>query len=140
VKNLKDCLARILFTAFAMAPTLAGQSAPPPDPNFFPPPPRAVVALVRNESGTAIKTFPILPGQTLKVYDPYYDFIKIETVFPVTVHIGKCNSDSVTEFECRDVPGDSYITIYDSRVGISPDFSPRSPVKIIAVHHEPTPH
>jgi hypothetical protein len=85
-----------------------------------------------------VVTFRLLPGQALKLYDPYFDFVKVEAVFPVAVHMGNCNSEQTSEFECRDIPADSYIIIYDSRAGTSPDFSPPNRVKFIAVHHRPT--
>jgi len=71
------------------------------------------------------------------LYDPYYDFVKIEAIFPVAVHIGKCDSELTSEFECRDIPENSYIIVYDTRAGTSPDSSPPNRVKFIAVHHRP---
>lgn len=83
-------------------------------------------------------TFRLLPGQALKLYDPYYDFVKIEAPYPIAVHMGKCDSELTTEFECRDVPENSYIIVYDSRAGVSPDDSPPNRVKFTAVRHKPT--
>jgi hypothetical protein len=138
MKNLKSFLVSHFLIAIAAAPALIGQSTPPPEANFFPRPPTKVGILLKDDSGARIRTFSILPGQALKVYNPYYDFIKIESNFPVAVHMGKCESESTTEFECREAPADSYVIVYDSRVGISPDFSPLNPIKFTAVHHTPS--
>jgi hypothetical protein len=137
MKNLKAFFALPGLIAIISVPALIGQSTPPPPPNSFPTPPRDVEALWKSNTGTRIVTFPILPGQALKVYNPYFDYVKIETTFPVAVHMGNCNSERTIEFECRDLPPDSYILVYDSRVGTSPDYSPRNPIKFIAVHHRP---
>jgi hypothetical protein len=119
----------ILITAL---PTLPAQS------DFYPTPPRRVEALFRDPTGTKVVTFRLLPGQALKLYDPYYDFIKVEAPYPVAVHMGKCDSELTTEFECRDIPENSYIIVYDSRAGVSPDMSPPNRVKFTAVRHRPT--
>ncbi len=87
---------------------------------------------------TVTVTFLLLPGQTLKLYDPYYDFVKMTSDFPVALHGANCNSDGPTDFDCRNIPSDRYLIIDDSRIGISPDSSPANRVKFVAVHHRAT--
>jgi hypothetical protein len=132
-------IAGLMLLAFVLP---AQQSQPrdptqqPPPPWSFPTPPPRVEALWKSDDGTRTVTFKILPGQALRVYNPYFDFVKIQTRFPVSVHMSpSCSSERTTEFDCRDVPPDAYIVVYDSRVGVSPDYSPANPIKFICVHH-----
>lgn len=98
-------------------------------------PPMRVRALFKNDAGTVTVTFLLLPGQTLKLYDPYFDFVKITSDFPVSVRGTDCSSDGPTDFDCRNIPNDRYLIIDDSRVGVSPESSPSNRVKFVAVRH-----
>ena len=124
----------ILLT-FIPALALAQQSATPPPPSSFPTPPESVQALWKSPDGTRIVVFKILPGQALKLYDPYYDFVRIESRFPVAVYGGDCRETKTIQADCRNVPPDSYIKVYDSRVGASPEFSAQNGIKITALKH-----
>lgn len=98
-------------------------------------PPMRVRALFKNDSGTVTVTFLLLPGQTLKLFDPYYDFVKVTSDFPISIHGADCSGDQATDFDCRNIPENKYLMIDDSRVGVTPDSSPANRVKFIAVHH-----
>lgn len=98
-------------------------------------PPMRVRALFKNSAGTVTVTFLLLPGQTLKLYDPYYDFVKITSDFPISLPLGGCRSTGSTEFDCRNIANDQYLIIDDGRIGVPPDSSPANRVKFIAVHH-----
>lgn len=111
---------------------------PPQNSSSISKPPTRVRALFKNNAGTVTVTFLLLPGQTLKLYDPYYDFVKMTSDFPVALHGANCNSDGPTDFDCRNIPSDRYLIIDDSRIGISPDSSPANRVKFVAVHHRAT--
>jgi hypothetical protein len=137
MKNLKAFLALQALITIGAVSSLAAQTASQPSSDFSPTPPRRVEALFRDPSGTKVVTFRLLPGQALKLYDPYYDFVKVEAVFPVAVHMGQCNTEQTSEFECRGIPENSYIIVYDTRAGTSPDFSPPNRLKFTAVHHRP---
>ncbi|MGC1968727.1 MAG: hypothetical protein WA673_19860 [Candidatus Acidiferrales bacterium] len=130
MKKLLACLALVIAAVIA-----APQTAVPPPPYNFPTPPESVQALWKSPDGTRIVVFKILPGQALKLYDPYYDFVRIESRFPVAVYGGDCHETKTTQADCRNVPPDSYIKVYDSRVGASPEFSAQNGIKITALKH-----
>jgi hypothetical protein len=94
-----------------------------------------VRALFKNDAGTVTVTFLLLPGQTLKLYDPYYDFLKVSSDFPISIKGTNCRSDGSTDFDCRDIPSDRYLIIDDGRIGVSPDSSPSNRVKFIGIRH-----
>lgn len=91
--------------------------------------------MFKNDAGTVTVTFLVLPGQTLELYDPYFDFVKVTADFPISLGGVDCTLDGPTDFDCRDIPKDRYLIIDDSRAGVSPDSSPANRIKFVAVHH-----
>jgi len=105
----------------------------PTTPAAIPKPAAEYEALWRQSSGVRIVTFPILPGQELNVSDPEFNFIKVETDYPVLVKIGHCQATNTLRIRCKNVPDGALILVQDSRIGISPDEVPRNKIRITAV-------
>jgi hypothetical protein len=91
--------------------------------------------LRQGSDGTRTTTFPIYPGQELRVTNPQYRFIKIESDFPVTIQIGSCQFTGTKNASCDEVSVNDPIRIWDLRGGTPPDGGADNRIKITAREH-----
>jgi hypothetical protein len=83
-----------------------------------------------------IVTFPIYAGQELNVSNPEFNFVKIESDFPVIVQIGSCQFTETKRASCNDVSTDDLIKVQDLRAGAPADQVPENRIRITAIQHQ----
>jgi hypothetical protein len=111
----------------------ADQTADAPSPSQ-PEPPIQEAAIWHTESGVRVVTFHVLPGQELDLVDPEFNFVKVESDYPLAIRAGKCQSTETQHWQCNNIPRGGLIYMQDLRVGVPAD-APVDNVKVTAVRN-----
>jgi hypothetical protein len=92
-------------------------------------------SLWHQTNGVRVVTFPIYAGQELRITNPEFNFVKIETDFPAAVKIGNCQATETTHISCNNVSINDPILVQDNRLGLPPNSTPRNRIRVVAIKH-----
>ena len=86
-------------------------------------------------NGVRHTVFSLLPGEELDLSNSEFNYIKIDSDYPVVFKVGDCQASETRQIVCNNIDPNLTIQIQDTRIGIPVGSVPENKVRILAIQH-----